>query len=73
MFSDFNAANRDGLSRKERMRAMQSVMDSRSYRSLIQEILEEIDQDEQEPDARFNSSHRGNTLTAPRFHAGVSC
>jgi hypothetical protein len=45
MISDFAAANRDGLTRTERMRAIYAVMDTNSFRSLIQEILDEIDQD----------------------------
>lgn len=45
MIFDLAAANRDGLTRKERMRAIQAAMDTGSYRSMIQEILDEIDQD----------------------------
>jgi hypothetical protein len=48
MFSDIISANNNGKSRRERMRAIQSAMDTRPYRCLIQEILDDIDQDEQE-------------------------
>jgi hypothetical protein len=57
MFSDVAAANRDGLTRKERMRDIQSAMDTRSYRSLVQDILEELDQEdeaERHPVAKFS-------------------
>ena len=48
MFSDIITANNNGQSRSERMRAIQSAMDTRPYRYLIEEILDEIDQDKEE-------------------------
>jgi hypothetical protein len=46
MFSDVAAASKDGLTRQERMREIQSAMDTTSYRSLVQGILDELDKDD---------------------------
>ena len=55
MFSDVAAANQNGLSRREQMRNIQAAMDTRSYRSLVQGILDELDQEDQaERDLRDN-------------------
>ena len=55
MFSDVAAANQNGLSRREQMRNIQAAMDTRSYRSLVQGILDELDQEYQaERDLRDN-------------------
>lgn len=44
MFSDVAAANRDGLSRKARMREIQAAMDTRSYQSMVHGLLDALDQ-----------------------------